>query len=169
MGRSRAVRGQATRRMPANARWASSASASAAMKPSSASGSKPSSHHAPSDPQRAGRAVDPRLDPADEAIAVQDRQDVVAPAALGLRDVDLPDVVEVEARPQELAVPGERVERRDQGDARRLPLGRAPAPELPIGLAEQAGLLGHDEPAGPDTLDLDRDEGPGRHELVEQG
>jgi hypothetical protein len=48
------------------------------------------------DPERAGGPVDPGFDPPNEAIAPQQRQDVVAPAATRGRNVDLPDVVEVE-------------------------------------------------------------------------
>src|SRR5439155_11565532 len=54
------------------------------------------------------RAVDPRLDPADEPIAEEDREYVVAPPALALRDIGLPDVVEVVQRAHEVAVPDER-------------------------------------------------------------
>src|SRR3989304_6150075 len=60
------------------------------------------------------RPTGPRLEPADEAIPEQDREDVVAPAPLGGRDVDLPDVVEVEELPQEIAVPAQRVERSEE-------------------------------------------------------
>src|SRR5262245_50954710 len=61
------------------------------------------------DPQDAVGPLDARLEPADEPVAVQDREDVVAPAALRGRDVDLPDIVEPEEPAQQLAVPGERV------------------------------------------------------------
>ena len=71
--------------------------------------------------------IDPRLDPTDQPIAVQDRQHVVAPASLLLRDVDLPDVIERVERAQELAVPDVRVERGQERDA-GLGAGRPPDP-----------------------------------------
>src|SRR5437899_11715570 len=63
------------------------------------------------DPKHAGFAVDARLDPPDEAIAVKQRQNVVTPSPRGGRDVDLPHVVEAEQLAQETALPDERVER----------------------------------------------------------
>src|SRR6266550_5679016 len=53
----------------------------------------------PDDLERFRPAFDAWLDPAHESIAVQDRQDVVAPASLRGRDVDLPQIVEVEQAP----------------------------------------------------------------------
>ena len=85
--------------------------------PGAPSGSKPSLPPQPEDAQGAGLAVDPRLDPADQPVAEQDRQDVVAPASLLLGDVDLPDVVEAVERAQEVAVPDVRIERGEEGDA----------------------------------------------------
>ena len=57
------------------------------------------------DAHRARRPVDARLDAADEPVAEQDRQHVVAPAPLGLGHVDLPDVVEAEEVAQQVAGP----------------------------------------------------------------
>jgi hypothetical protein len=65
------------------------------------------------------RAVDPRLDAADEPIAEQDRQHVPAPPPLGRRVEELPDVVELEQRAEEAAVPDQRIERREERDRRR--------------------------------------------------
>ena len=79
----------------------------------------------------AGLAVDPRLDPADQPVAEQDRQDVVAPASLLLRDVDLPDVVEAVERAQEVAVPDVRVERGEEGDA-GIDAARPPDPPVRV-------------------------------------
>ena len=59
-------------------------------------------------------AVDARLDPADEAIAKENRQDVPAPAALRRRYEELPDVVEAEEAAEQAPVPDERVERGDE-------------------------------------------------------
>ena len=69
------------------------------------------------DAQHARASIDPRFDPSDETVAEQDRQDVVPPATLRLRDVDLPDVVEVPEPAQQLAIPGQRIERRQERDA----------------------------------------------------
>src|ERR1035437_935730 len=66
------------------------------------------------DPQSPRLAIDPGLDPTDEPVAEQDRQDVVTPAALLLGDVDLPDVVEAVQVAQEVAVPNEGIERRQE-------------------------------------------------------
>jgi hypothetical protein len=64
-------------------------------------------------------ALEAQLDPADEPVPVEHRQDVVAPATLRRRDVDLPLVVEAVERAEELPVPDERVERSEERDARR--------------------------------------------------
>ena len=88
--------------------------------------------------------VEARLDPADEAIAEQERQDVVAPATLRGRDVDLPDVVEVVQRAQEVAVPDERVERREERDARRRRPRGSPC-AVRRSACEEVDLLGEDE------------------------
>src|SRR5215207_1387906 len=66
----------------------------------------PEAEHA----ERPGLALDPRLDPTDEAVAPEQRQDVVAPAPLRGRDVDLPEIVEVPQAAQQVAIPHERVE-----------------------------------------------------------
>src|SRR6266508_6846857 len=91
----------------------------------------------PPEPENAKQlrlAVDPWLDPADEPVAEPDRQHVVAPAPFRGRDVDLPDVVEAEQRTQQLAIPDERVERREERDARR-PAARCPTRrDLELGL-----------------------------------
>jgi len=50
----------------------------------------------------------------DEAISVEDGENVVTAGALLLRLVDYPAVVEAEHLPQELAVPGEVAERRNE-------------------------------------------------------
>ena len=44
----------------------------------------------------AASAVDPQLDPADEAVAEDHRQHVPAPTPLGWREEELPDIVELE-------------------------------------------------------------------------
>ena len=103
----------------AKSRWAASAAANAATKPSSRERIEPRLPPQARDSERAGPPLDARLDPADEAVAVQDRQDVVAPAPLRGGDVDLPDVVEAVEAAQEVAVPAQRVERRQERDARR--------------------------------------------------
>src|SRR5690606_20836946 len=54
------------------------------------------------------------LEAADEAALVEERADVVAPAALGGGLVDLPDVLEAEDVLGEAAVPDERVERPEE-------------------------------------------------------
>ena len=84
------------------------------------------------DAQDARLPVDPQLGPSDEPVPVQDRQDVVAPASLRLRDVDLPDVVEAVEGAQEVAVPDVRVERREEGDAGIVAAG---PPDRPVGRA----------------------------------
>ena len=130
--RWRAVRGRTTRPIPANRWWATSASARASTKPGASSGIEaglpPHVEHA----HGARLAVDARLDPADEPVAEQERQDVVAPAPLLLRDVDLPDVVEAVQPAEEVAVPDERVERGEQrhaGQAAGLATAGDPAAE----------------------------------------
>ena len=85
----------------------------------------------------------------DELAVVEDRQRVVAMGALMPRSVDLDPVVEAEQAPGALAVPQERVERREQGrPARRL----TPPPRRG---RERPQVLGEREPA-PGTL-RDRD------------
>ena len=70
------------------------------------------------DVEPAGLAVEDRLDPADEAVAVEDREDVVAVLALRRRDVHLEPVEEVPERLGAVAVVDEAVERREEVDAR---------------------------------------------------
>ena len=71
----------------------------------------------PQDPECLRLAIDPWLDSADKPVPEPDRQDVIAPSTLRGRDVDLPDVVEPEQQAQQLAVPDERIERREERDA----------------------------------------------------
>ena len=78
------------------------------------------------DPENPRLAVDARLDPADEAIVEVERQDVVAPPSLGRRDVDLPEVVEAVEGAEEIAVPDERIERREKGRLGGGPAGGSP-------------------------------------------
>jgi hypothetical protein len=115
------------------------------------------------DPQRPGRALDAGFDPAHQPVAEQDRQDVVAPASLRGRDVDLPDVVEVEQRAQQVAVPDQWIEGRQEGDAvaRRLPgLDRTG------GFLQDGDLCPKDIARTANALDLDRDERSGLDQLV---
>ena len=106
------------------------------------------------DPEHARSSLDPRLDPADEAVTEQHRQDVVAPASLRSGDVDLPDVVEVEQRTAGGPDP-RRTGRAGRGT-------RRPALPRPLGLgpgccsASRSQLVGEDEPLAPDALDVDR-------------
>jgi len=67
------------------------------------------------DDQAAGLAVQGGVDPADEAVAVQDGQDVVAVAAGRLGDVDLQAEAEAEQPLGPLAVDDQVVEGRQQG------------------------------------------------------
>ena len=67
----------------------------ASTKSSVRRGAKPSSHHRPEHLHLATSAVDARLDPADEAIAEEDRQHVPAPTPPGRRDEELPHIVEL--------------------------------------------------------------------------
>src|SRR5256885_8247165 len=63
--------------------------------------------------------VDPRLDPADEAVLENDRQHVPAPTALGRWKEELPDVLELEEAPEEAAIPNDWIERGHERDGRR--------------------------------------------------
>src|SRR5579884_1996666 len=63
--------------------------------------------------------VDSRLDPADEAIAVEDRKHVVAEAALRRGEETLPHVLEAEHAREKGCVPQQRVERGDERDRLR--------------------------------------------------
>ena len=123
------------------------------------------------DPQRAGAAVDPRLDPADEPVAVEERQDVVAPATPRGGDIDLPDVVEAVQGAEQLPVPGQRVERRQEGHAGRLVLRGArgvPVIGLGLGLREQLELGAEHVATPTHPFHGDRHEGAVGHELVEE-
>ena len=113
-----------------------------------------------SDAERIVLALDPRLDPADQPVAEEDGQDVVAPAALRGRDVDLPQVVEPIEAAQEVAIPDERIERGEERNPRRRPAGRRPSRDLALRLLEERHLLGQREPRTADPFDHDRDERP---------
>ena len=69
-------------------------------------------------PERPCAPVDARLDPPDESVAEEHRQDVIAPPSFRRRDVHLPDIVEVVQRAQEGAIPDERIQWRQEGDRR---------------------------------------------------
>ena len=86
------------------------------------------------DPQDSGLPVEDRLDAADDPVAAQDREDVVAVLALRLRDVHLEPVEEVPERLGAVAVVDEPVERREERDA------RAHAPVLGLGVQRRGGL-----------------------------
>src|SRR5215211_6073195 len=101
-------------------------------------------------------AVDPRLDPADEAVAEQDRQHVPAPTALGGWVEELPDVLEVEQRLKKGPVPDDRIERRQKRDGGRRLRRRS----------EQVDLLGQHQALAAHALDIDRYELAGLDELV---
>ena len=60
------------------------------------------------------------------------RQHVPAPTPLGWWDEELPDVVELEERPEQAAVPHQRVERRQERDGRRRLAGAPPAARPPL-------------------------------------
>ena len=111
------------RSAPAKRRYARSASRIASTNPSARRGAKPSSHQTLSTSTPARVPVDPRLDPADEAVAEDDREHVIAPTALRRREEALPHVLEVEQAREEGGVPQQRVERGDERDGG----GSAPA------------------------------------------
>src|SRR5579862_402168 len=72
------------------------------------------------DLQHAARTVGLQVGAADEAVADEERQDIVAVDALGLALVDLDHVLEAEEAAQERAIPDEVVERTDEdGHGRR--------------------------------------------------
>src|SRR5713226_5415309 len=114
----------------------------------------PESQH----PQDAGLAVDARLDSPDEAVAVQDRKHVVAPAPLRFRDVDLPQVVEPEEVAQQPPVPHERIQRCDEGHLWRHAAGRLAGGQLALGLIEEPLVFSGDMPHLSPTCDLHRHE-----------
>ena len=107
------------------------------------------------DDQAPGGAVEGGVDPADELVAVEDGQDVVAVAAGGLGDVDLQPELEAEQALGPLAVDDEVVEGREQG--------RPGLPVAGLEALQQGQVVGVDIPgAGPlgavvgqaDLLDL---------------
>src|SRR5215207_6583164 len=109
----------------------------------------PEAEHA----ERPGLALDPRLDPTDEAVAPEQRQDVVAPAPLRGRDVDLPEIVEVPQAAQQVAIPHERVEWSEERHSRDdRPVGAVPREELVLPLLLLRPPLGEEvgreEPLG---------------------
>jgi hypothetical protein len=113
----------------------------------------------PPDVENAHEAVvtlDAGLDPADEAVAEDDRKDVPAPAPLRRRVEELPDVLESEQRSQERAVPDERVERREERDGRRRLRRRV----------EKSDLVAENEPLAADALDVDRNQLAALDELL---
>src|ERR1041385_5201636 len=63
-------------------------------------------------------AIDAWLDSADEPVAEEDREDVVAPAALLRLEEPLPHELEVEQAGEQGGIPEKRVERRDERDGR---------------------------------------------------
>src|SRR6266550_5692756 len=75
-------------------------------------------------------AIEARLGAADEPVAGQERQDVVAVLALRRRDVHLQSVVEVEERLGAIAVVHEAVERRQQ----RRPVGHRRVARVRVGV-----------------------------------
>ena len=142
----------------ANRRYARRASRIASTNPSARRGAKPSSHQRSSTCTRALSPVDPRLEPADEAVAEEHWQHVPTPAALRGRHEELPHVVEAEEAPEEAAVPDQRVERGEERDRGRR-LGRP---------FERRDLLAEDEALCAHTLHLDRNELPALDELLAQ-
>ena len=124
-----------------------------------ASGSKPSSHHSPAIRSVSGLPLDPRLDPADEPVAEQDRQDVVAPAPLRGRDVDLPEVVEVVQAPQEARGP-RRADRGRRGTRRPggAPPGGDPAATSRSACSSERQLVGRHVARSADPVDGHRHE-----------
>jgi hypothetical protein len=62
-------------------------------------------------------AFDLRVDPPDQAIAMQQRTDVPTPLPLRRGLVDLPHVIEVERVAHEVAVPQQRIERAEDAHA----------------------------------------------------
>src|SRR5439155_4615057 len=102
--------------------------------------------------------VDPRLDPADEAIPEKDRQHVPAPTALGRWEEELPYVLELEQAPEEAAIPDDWVERRDERDGRRR-VRRS---------CQQFGVLTDDKAFSADALHLDGKEITALDELFAQ-
>ena len=100
--------------------------------------------------------VDPRLDPADEAVPEDDRQYVPAPTALGRWEEELPDVLELEEAPEEAAIPDDRVERGNERDGSERVRRRC----------QQFGVLADDEAFPADALHLDGNEVSAFDELL---
>ena len=156
-GRWRAPAGSSIRSRSPKSRCTMSAAARAATNPSWPRGSNPGSHQIP-----ATRSVRPvarsgaRIRPT--PVAVEERQDVVAPASLGLRDVEPPDVVESEEAPQEVAVPAQRVEGRDERHRRPGPAGGAACSSSCSVLVEVAWSSATMKRSPFIALDLDRKE-----------
>ena len=102
--------------------------------------------------------VDPRLDPADEAVAENDREHVPAPTAFGRWDEELPDVLELEQAPEQAAIPDDRVERGNERDGRRWARRRF----------QQLGLFTDDKALSADALHLDGNDVTAFDELFAQ-
>ena len=83
------------------------------------------------DEQASSGAVRLEVDTRHQAVAEQERQDVVTPSAFRPRDVDLKPVFEVEEPRDPRSVPDQRVEGREQ--ARRVDLARQSCPGVPVG------------------------------------
>src|SRR5205823_2103136 len=88
------------------------------------------------DPQDAGLAIELRFDAPDQLVAEQDREHVIAPPALPLGNIDLPDVVEIEQAPEEVAIPHQGIQRRQEGRSRRLPVWVQPMRDFACRLVE---------------------------------
>jgi hypothetical protein len=97
-----------------------------------------------------------RLDPADEPVPEDDREDVPAPTALFRWEEELPDVVEVEQAPEEGSIPHDRIERGNERDGRRRVRRRR----------EEFGVLLDDEAFPADAVDVDGNKISAFDELV---
>ena len=111
--------------------------------------------------------IDARLDAAHEPVAEEERQHVVAPAAFRLGHVDLPDVVEAEQAAQQLAIPGQRVQRRQEGHA-GLGQWRCPPETSASAASQQAQLVTQDEAPAAHALDGHGHELAGGDQLLAQ-
>ena len=119
----------------------------------------------PDDAEHALAPLDPRFDPANELVAEQDRQHVVAPAPPGLRHVDLPDVVEPVQVTQQRAVPDERVERSEERDAGLGAAGRRAVAQFGLRSVQGRERIARDITRTTETLDRHLDELAGSDEL----
>ena len=137
--RWRAKRGQAIRVAPTNRAWAVSASTNASTNPGAASGSKPVSHQTSVMRRTLSRRSARGSMRPTRSVPEQQRQDVVAPPTLGARHVDLPDVVEVVQRAQQLAIPHERIERPEERHAAAAGPGWRPSSRPPRASAGPPG------------------------------